>query len=102
MMRSSVPAFSSTISSAIRRNARSTARASRTVDCLEGMTPEYAKTRLLMKARILWRTTGRRLEHVWARHERRTWIPRPLVITDEELGSGVHQGEEHELRHATD
>src|SRR2546426_2659311 len=41
MMRSSVPLFSSTISSAIRRSVRCSARASRTVLGLEAMSDKY-------------------------------------------------------------
>src|ERR1043166_562843 len=99
MMRSSVPAFSSTISSAIRRSARSTARASRTVDCLAGMTAEYAQGRRLMKARRdVGRSAAEGLEHMALRYPRLVWPPRPFAMSDEELGPPVHRDGKGDLR----
>src|SRR4029077_7733206 len=92
-MRSSVPALSSTISSAIRRSARSTARASRTVDCLGGMTAEYVRAGRVMQAALLIRFARRlsqRLQFVPLWHERYFWFPHPFVVADEELRFVVH------------
>src|SRR4051812_17417169 len=106
MMRSSVPAFSSTISSAMRRSVRSTIRASRTVDSLAGMTAEYAWTGWGMKAdaavrrlgRLLLAATARRLEDVMLRNERLSRVPDPLALTDDELRSPIHRDEKGQLR----
>src|SRR3954465_1868682 len=110
MIRSSVPAFSSTISSAMRRSVRSTARASRTVDCLAGMTAEYARTRCLMKAdrdghvrHSIWLAVDLRspawrpLEDVRPRDPRLVWLPHPLVATDEKLRVPIERDEESDL-----
>src|SRR4051812_1538938 len=103
MMRSSVPAFSSTISSAMRRSVRSTIRASRTVDCLAGMTAEYVRSRWGMKAdaavRLRWLqgAAGGRLEDERLRNERLSRVPDPFVLTDDELGSPIHRDKESQL-----
>src|SRR5215217_4986662 len=77
MMRSSVPSFSSTISSAIRRSVRSMARASRTVLWRSVMRRQYGRRPMEIEA------------HRYANHESR-WEQRAPSL-DAKLWSDDHQ-----------